>query len=61
MGLHQIVIGITVSLAFFLIGTYLGKPQEERVLRVFFPSAPDPEALEDGQQEFCPLGGGKNT
>lgn len=61
MGLHQITIGITVSLAFFLIGTYLGKPQEEKVLSVFFPSAPAPENLEDGQQELCPLGGGKNT
>jgi sodium/pantothenate symporter len=37
LGLHQIVIGITASLVFFLIGTYLGKPQEEKVLDVFFP------------------------
>ena len=61
MGLHQITIGITVSLAFFLIGAYLGKPQEERVLRAFFPSAPDLEELGDGQQEPCPIGEGKNT
>ncbi|MBQ5503252.1 MAG: sodium/pantothenate symporter [Selenomonas sp.] len=37
MGLHQITIGITASLLFFLLGTYLGKPQEERVLAMFFP------------------------
>lgn len=38
MGLHQIVIGITCSLLFFLIGSYLGKPQDEKVLEEFFPS-----------------------
>ena len=37
MGLHQITIGITASLLFFLLGTYLGKPQDERVLNEFFP------------------------
>ena len=37
MGLHQITIGITVSLLFFLLGVYAGKPQEEKVLDVFFP------------------------
>ena len=37
MGLHQITIGITASLLFFLIGTYLGKPQDEQVLAEFFP------------------------
>ena len=37
LGLHQIVIGITVSLVFFLIGSYAGKPAEQRVLDVFFP------------------------
>ena len=37
MGLHQITIGITASLLFFLLGTYLGKPQDERVLNDFFP------------------------
>ena len=61
MGLHQITIGITVSLAFFLLGAYLGKPQEEKVLQVFFPSDPDPKDLGDGQKELCPLGEGKNT
>ena len=35
--LHQIVIGIGVSLLLFLVGTYIGKPQEEKVLRTFFP------------------------
>ncbi len=37
MGLHQITIGITASLLFFLLGTYLGKPQDEHVLAMFFP------------------------
>ncbi len=37
MGLHQITIGITVSLLFFLLGTYLGKPEDKKVLAVFFP------------------------
>ncbi|MDY4417113.1 sodium/pantothenate symporter [Selenomonas sp.] len=37
LGLHQIVIGITVSLALFLFGSYLGKPSGERVMNVFFP------------------------
>ena len=37
MGLHQIVIGISCSLLFFIIGTYLGKPQDKKVLDVFFP------------------------
>ena len=35
--LHQIVIGIGVSLILFLIGTCIGKAQDEEVLRVFFP------------------------
>ena len=35
--LHQIVIGIGVSLILFLIGTCIGKEQDEEVLRVFFP------------------------
>ncbi len=37
MGLHQITIGITVSLLFFLLGSYWGKPQERKVLAKFFP------------------------
>ena len=36
-GLHQISIGITCSLVFFLIGSYLGKPEDEKVLDLFFP------------------------
>ncbi|MCH4157100.1 MAG: sodium/pantothenate symporter [Acidaminococcaceae bacterium] len=35
--LHQIVIGIGVSLILFLLGNSLGQPTEEKVLRVFFP------------------------
>ena len=37
LDLHQIVIGIGVSLVLFLIGTYMGKGTDEKVLRVFFP------------------------
>ena len=37
MGLHQITIGITCSLIFFLIGSWLGKPEDEKILNVFFP------------------------
>ncbi len=37
MGLHQITIGIFCSLVFFLLGSYLGKPSDERVLQEFFP------------------------
>ena len=39
MGLHQISIGITCSLLFFLIGSLLGKPEDEDTLDLFFPSA----------------------
>ncbi len=37
MGLHQISIGITCSLLFFLLGSYLGKKEDEETLRLFFP------------------------
>ena len=37
MGLHQITIGITVSLVLFLIGARLGRPTSAEVLQVFFP------------------------
>ena len=37
MGLHQITIGITASLVFFLVGAYIGRPSSERVLALFFP------------------------
>ena len=37
MGLHQITIGITVSLILFLLGTHLGKPEKQEVLADFFP------------------------
>ncbi len=37
MGLHQITIGISCSLILFLIGSYLGKPEDKSVLDVFFP------------------------
>lgn len=36
-GLHQITIGITVSLVLFLLGSYLGRPQDKKVLDLFFP------------------------
>ena len=38
MGLHQITIGITASLLFFLLGVYVGRPTEAKVLAVFFPT-----------------------
>ena len=37
MGLHQITIGITVSLVFFLVGAYIGRPTSKQVLSLFFP------------------------
>ena len=37
MGLHQITIGITVSLILFLIGSYVGKPEDKETLGDFFP------------------------
>ena len=39
MGLHQITIGITVSLVLFLLGARLGRPTSAEVLQVFFPGA----------------------
>lgn len=35
--LHQIVIGIGVSLALFLVANSFGRPAERRVLEIFFP------------------------
>ena len=37
LNLHQITIGITVSLILFLIGSYLGKRSDEATLKIFFP------------------------
>ncbi|WP_276839812.1 sodium/pantothenate symporter [Anaerovibrio lipolyticus] len=37
MGLHQITIGITVSLILFLIGSYVGKSEDKETLGDFFP------------------------
>lgn len=37
MGLHQITIGITCSLILFLIGSYLGKHEDQATLDEFFP------------------------
>ncbi|MDR2803495.1 MAG: sodium/pantothenate symporter [Treponema sp.] len=36
-GSHQIVTGIGVALALFIIGSLLGKPEDEKRLRLFFP------------------------
>ena len=36
-GLHPIVLGLSSSLALFLLGTYLGRPTAAERLRVFFP------------------------
>ena len=38
-GMHQIVIGITVSFVLTVIGSLIGKPVDSEVLEVFFPSA----------------------
>ena len=35
--LHQITIGITVSLILFIIGSYLGKRTDDATLKIFFP------------------------
>ena len=39
LGLHQITIGMTVSLALFLVGARLGAPTRAEVLDTFFPRA----------------------
>ncbi|MCL2009205.1 MAG: sodium/pantothenate symporter [Synergistaceae bacterium] len=36
-GFHQIVVGIGVGLVLFVIGSLLGKPTDEKVLKLFFP------------------------
>ncbi|MDR1362946.1 MAG: sodium/pantothenate symporter [Spirochaetaceae bacterium] len=36
-GSHQIVIGIGAALVLFIAGSLLGKPQDEKTLRLFFP------------------------
>ena len=37
LNLHQITIGITVSLILFLIGSHFGKSTDKKVLEIFFP------------------------
>lgn len=37
LNLHQITIGITVSLILFIIGSYLGRKTDEETLKIFFP------------------------
>lgn len=37
MGLHQITIGISLSLILFLVGSFLGEPEPKEVLQEFFP------------------------
>ena len=36
-GFHQIVVGIGVGLALFVIGSLAGRPSDEKVLKLFFP------------------------
>ena len=36
-GLHPIVLGLSSSLVFFMLGAYMGKPTAAERLRVFFP------------------------
>ena len=38
LNLHQITIGITCSLIFFLIGSYFGKKSDDATLKIFFPT-----------------------
>ncbi len=37
LNLHQITIGITISLILFLIGSYFGRPSDKKTLKIFFP------------------------
>ena len=37
MGLHQITIGITVSLVLMIVGSLVGKQNSERTLQLYFP------------------------
>ena len=41
LDLHQIVLGIGFSLVLFLIGNAMGKPADEKTLRIFFPERYD--------------------
>jgi sodium/pantothenate symporter len=36
-GFHQIVVGIGLGLVLFVIGSLMGKPNDEKVLKLFFP------------------------
>jgi sodium/pantothenate symporter len=36
-GFHQIVLGISVGLLLFAVGSLLGEPSDEKVLKLFFP------------------------
>jgi sodium/pantothenate symporter len=36
-GFHQIVVGIGLGLVLFVIGSLLGRPNDEKVLKLFFP------------------------
>lgn len=46
-GFHQIIIGVVVALILFLIGNAKGKPNDEKVLKLFFPEKyPDGTVIE---------------
>ncbi len=51
-GMHQIVIGITVSFVLTVIGSLMGKPTDPEALEVFFPSAS--EAPSKGEASKAP-------
>ncbi|MDR2179610.1 MAG: sodium/pantothenate symporter [Synergistaceae bacterium] len=36
-GFHQIVVGIGLGLVLFIIGSLIGKPNDEKILKLFFP------------------------
>jgi sodium/pantothenate symporter len=46
-GFHQIVVGIGLGLVLFIAGSFLGKPNDEKVLKLFFPETyPDGTKIE---------------
>lgn len=48
---HQIIAGITVGFVLFIIGSLVGKPSDEKVLKLFFPEKyPDGTKIEVPEQ-----------
>lgn len=53
LGLHQIVIGISCSLFFFLLGSWLGQAEDEETLKLFFPSREDKTLQQETAKELA--------